>query len=42
MSNLRTYTTFDPLKSKNNSYENQEILSAEIKRKLKLIEKAFR
>ena len=44
MSNLKAYTTFNPLESKKNNKdaEKPENLTEEIKHKIKLIEKAFR
>ena len=44
MSTLKAYITFDPLKSgkRNEEDERSEMLTEEIKHKIKLIEKAFR
>ena len=41
---LKNYETFNPLKSKKETEENEkpEILTKEIRNKIKLIEKAFR
>ena len=44
MSTLKAYKTFNPLKSRKNNEEDEksEVLTEEIKHKIKLIKKAFR